>query len=215
MLCKCGCGESLEGRVGPDAFRRAVTGKANAGWLPGHRHLADRNPRWNGGVVITVGGYRQVKANGHPNGKKNGYILEHRLVMATHLGRALLPTEVVHHINGDKLDNRIENLVVMTNVDHKKFAHADITTRKPRAPKTCVRCGAVFTLENSSNHKRNKFCSVECSKAPGEHHPRRIYSLDTMRQIALRHDLTRQEAADVFGVPLHVVKKSRRMFPQS
>lgn len=74
--------------------------------------------------VITEDGYVIVRCPGHPNtnkGKNGNYIYEHRLVMSNHLKRPLSKNEVVHHKNGDRSDNRIENLDLYTNASHMKM----------------------------------------------------------------------------------------------
>jgi len=65
---------------------------------------------WKGGVQNSSG-YRLIRMPEHPNSQKgSGYVMEHILVMSQHLGRPLLPEENVHHRNGVRDDNRIENL---------------------------------------------------------------------------------------------------------
>ena len=59
--------------------------------------------------------YKSIKT---PDGR---YMLEHRYIMEQHLGRKLLPSEVVHHINSNPLDNRAENLQVMSKSDHSRL----------------------------------------------------------------------------------------------
>lgn len=62
------------------------------------------------GMGQIVGGYRILRVPEHPNAMPDGRIADHRIVMATHLNRALYDDELIHHKNGDRLDNRIENL---------------------------------------------------------------------------------------------------------
>lgn len=76
---------------------------------------------FNGYRAKAQEGYILRYAPDHPHANSRGYIGEHRLVMEEHIG-AILPKEfVVHHLNGVKDDNRIENLAVMTVGAHSSF----------------------------------------------------------------------------------------------
>jgi hypothetical protein len=92
------------------------------------KHLGSNNGRWNGGIYHNPHGYILIKSPLHPFKDIKGYVMEHRLVMEKYIKRFLLPTEVVHHINENRSDNRIENLMLFPNRGyhlqyHKKLSN--------------------------------------------------------------------------------------------
>jgi hypothetical protein len=94
------------------------------------------------GRAMSSHGYVLIKTRDHPNADANGYVYEHRLVMEKILGRYLKYGELVHHLNGNKQDNRPENLSLAKSIAAHKASHRrpDSKLRKPDEINPIILC---------------------------------------------------------------------------
>jgi hypothetical protein len=87
--------------------------------MPYYRPFGEKNVNWKGGISLHhSSGYIMVLK--YEDGKRK-YVLQHRLIYEEYYKVCLLRWTDVHHINGNKHDNRIENLIAMMHVEHTRM----------------------------------------------------------------------------------------------
>ena len=137
LLCHClQCGRDFY-------TRPSHVNRGNGQYCCRECYEKSRNPNWPQRKLHSAG-YKYIV---HP--ETGARIYEHRYIMEAHLGRVLNRYEMVHHINGNVADNRIDNLMV---VNHSE--HADI--HRPQWAKNytaCVCCGTT-----NSAHRARGLC---------------------------------------------------------
>ena len=113
--------QGMKGLKHTDEFKKRVGDRHRGKVLSQETRMKIAEQRTQKGIGSRkkrVDGYIAVRFVDHPKSTKDGYIMEHILVMEAVLGRWLKDNECVHHINGKRDDNRKENLMVMTKSEH-------------------------------------------------------------------------------------------------
>lgn len=105
-----GCGDATVCRN----LARFNIPRRKSGWLNGYK-----NSNWNGGRYKTTAGYILISCPGHPKASpQTNYIPEHILLWEQGHNQVLPQGYVIHHLNGIKGDNRLENLTALPRGKH-------------------------------------------------------------------------------------------------
>lgn len=84
--------------------------------------LMEKNSNWKGGRYLNGAGYILLKNESHARSNSAGYVREHILSVSSFLGRALNKKEVIHHIDGDRKNNNLNNLFLFRHASaHSRF----------------------------------------------------------------------------------------------
>ena len=159
-----------------------------------HRNRSEGNKgehsgNWKGGTRM-ADGYKMLLKPNHPKADKHGYVMEHIFVWEKETGVSIPPNCCIHHLNGNKSDNRIENLCMMHRTAHTVMHH----TGAKRSNETKARMSewAKKRFTDKRNHPRYK--EIDVSEI----------------QALIDSGATVKEACKAFGIDKTTFYKKRR-----
>lgn len=127
--CRCGCGNKTN--VTSKGANKYVRGHNSFGKHDKNYAKKENHHNWKGGIKY-IKGYRMVYRPGYPKATKQGYVLEHILIVETVLGRLIPEKSIVHHADQDRANNENSNLVLCEDIAYHKLIHL-----RMRAAKNC------------------------------------------------------------------------------
>lgn len=170
--------------------------------------------------IRVLNGYRLIyKPDFHAsmeNENWKGYVYEHIYFAEQSIGRKLRDSEIVHHLDGNRSNNRYENLLVIEQSQHRKLhkwidkgapfeelnGKQRMNSGKSKTIKTCDVCNTTLQL------KQKHYCSLECSGIANRkcEHPTK----ERLRHLLKNN--SREAVGRMFGVSGNAVKKWQRKF---
>ena len=151
--CECNCKTIIDEYDSQGRYRRFVNGHQNRGknnpmFGSGPKRLRENNPNYKGGKYKLRGYVKSLAP------EYNKYVNEHRWTYEQYYKCCLLSYTDIHHINGRKDDNRIENLQPLIHKQHTIITNRNrVYKRKDTSGNICSECGSTETYTAKKGHK--------------------------------------------------------------
>ena len=147
--CQCGCNESVPIRNSRGELGRFKHGHNRLDYFKNTIFMGENHHAWKGGRYKDKNtGYVYVYASDHPFKNKDNKVAEHRKVYEDYYNCILLPFTQIHHVNGIRDDNRIENIIPTYNGIHRSTYH-----KLDTSDRFCLLCGS-----NTTYFRKDKNC---------------------------------------------------------
>lgn len=128
-------------------------------FVKGHSSKGSGNPMYNNGISNDREYIIEYNPN-HPLTPKYKYMRKHRLIYEEYYNVCLLPYTHIHHINKNKKDNRIENLLAVYNSEHIKIHKTEL--RELISKRICFLCGKTGKKIRWFKHLNDKYICRSC-----------------------------------------------------